>query len=286
MISIPVATHCDLFEWQLDLFWFCHRQIYGQDASSKARAIVIKRNDPYVAKSHRLDWNVDIPHAMCEAFFDIPIMEFSRVALPINIQVGLAQILPRMDDRILIEVIDCDMIHFRRHPIPRINDNELIVSTIYEDWHLHSRTGNRHVIERYFENGGEFYNGGFVPIIGKVSTFKKILYEWIAVHIDILRRPLSSALHWWAGMFALQAACEKARINMINEDFCYIPGANQLSPGHYIGHYSVDKIFDKQLFPHIDLQKFDLSNPFYGIIKGWSEARSGGRIASNGMAAW
>jgi hypothetical protein len=273
MISIPAAAHCELFEWQLDLFWFCHRQIYGQDAKSRACALVVKRNDPSVPKSHHMTWRMEVPHVMCEAFFDIPIMEYSSVALPINIQVGLAQILPQLDDEMLLEVIDCDMIHFRPCPLLRVGDNELLVSTAYEDWHLHSRTYNRHVIEPYFENGGRFYNGGFVPIIGKVSTFKRIMHEWIAVHIDILRRPLNASLHWWAGMFALQAACEKARVHMINENCCYIPGVNELLPEHYIGHYSVDSIFDKRLFPNVNLQGVGLNNPYYRLIKEWLDAR-------------
>lgn len=116
---------------------------------------------------------MEVPHVMCEAFFDIPIMEYSSVALPINIQVGLAQILPQLDDEMLLEVIDCDMIHFRPCPLLRVGDNELLVSTAYEDWHLYSRTHNRHIIEPYFENGGRFYNGGFVPIIGKVKVRSK-----------------------------------------------------------------------------------------------------------------
>jgi hypothetical protein len=271
MISIPIATHCGMFEWQLDLFWYCHRRVYGPQAAERARAVIIKRNEPSVPKSQHMAWNLDIPHTMCEAFFDIPVRPFSEFALPINIQVGLAQVVPLLRDDEVIEVIDCDMFHFRSCIEPELDENELIVSTVYENWHLHSRSFNRAVIEPYFENSGKFYNGGFVPIIGRVGTFKRLLPEWIAVHLDILTRPLGDSIHWWAGMFALQAACEKARIEMIDRDCCYVPGANELSTEQHIGHYSVDPTFDKRAFPNINARGFDLRNPYYSLIKQWIE---------------
>jgi hypothetical protein len=274
MISIPTATHCPLFEWQLDLFWFCHRSVYGRDAWRRAHAVVAKRNEPREPKSQRLAYPIGVPHTMCEAFFDIPIMPFSKVALPINIQVGLAQLLPMLDDDAVIEVIDCDMFHFRAPQAPHVRDDQLLACTVYEDWHLHSKTENREVISRYFQTNGQYYNGGFVPIMGNVRTFKKILGEWLAIHVDILRRALGGSIHWWAGMFALQAACEKARVRMVSHDCCYIPGANDLAPWHHIGHYSIDRIFDKNTFPAIDRARFDLRNPYYRLIDRWLDARS------------
>jgi hypothetical protein len=274
MLSIPIATHCELFEWQLDLFWYCHRRIYGPDAVKKARAVVIKRNTPDVEKVHRMRWNIGIPHTMCEAFFDLKAMKYSSVALPLNIQIGVAQILPSLSDDVVLEIIDCDMFHLRRSPELQPGNSELFVSTVYEDWHLFSRTTNRSIIEPYFENSGRFYNGGFVPIIGKVATFKRIMREWIAIHVDILTRPFDESIHWWAGMFALQAACEKARVRMIDTDCCYIPGANTLSSKHHIAHYSVDTIFDKRSFPKLNLGRFDLRNPFYNLIREWLDQKT------------
>jgi hypothetical protein len=269
MISIPIAAHCEMFEWQLDLFWYCHRRVYGPDAPNKAHAVIIKRNSPTVAKAERNTWNIEIPHTMCDAFFDIPVMPFSEFALPINIQVGLAQVLPHFRNEEIIEVIDCDMFHFRSCPEIDPSENQLIVSTVYENWHLHSRALNRWVIEPYFENSGEFYNGGFVPIIGRVETFKRLLPEWINIHIDILARPLGDSIRWWAGMFALQAACEKSRVEMIDRNCCFVPGANELSSHHHIGHYSVDPSFDKRVFPNINVGDFDLTNPYYSLIRQW-----------------
>src|SRR6185312_7335637 len=165
MISIPVAVHIDFFEWQLELFWFCHRRIYGDDAQRRAHAIVIRRNQPRERAVDQLSWPTDIPHTMCESFFDLSLMPYMGIAAPLNIQAGLLQVLTRFDDEELIEVIDCDMFHLRPASVVEVADDELCVCTVYEDWHLHSLARNQTVIEPYFENGGAFYNGGFVPII-------------------------------------------------------------------------------------------------------------------------
>jgi len=274
LISIPIAAYCNPFSWQLDLLWFCHKQVYGETARSRVLAVVIRRNDPYVEKQSSFGWNIDLPYKLCESFFDIPLARFSDIAIPLNIQAGVSQVLSDLRDDVIIEVIDCDMMHFRPSPTFQVRSDELIVSTVYEDWHLRSKDDNLFVIERYFKNNGMFYNGGFVPIIGKVGTFKKILRDWIRIHIDILRQPIDPILHWWAGMFALQAACERSHVRMRGEDCCYVPGIIKLTDRQYISHYSVDKIFNKQTFPNIDVQKFDLNNPYYRTVKKWLDTRS------------
>jgi hypothetical protein len=280
MITVPVAVHTDKFRWQLDLFWFAHRRVYGRDARARAHAIIIKRNDVYDVKAERIAWRLDIPHTMCEAFFDLGSLAntgslVSRkcgVAVPLNIQAGLIQVLPRfMDDQVL-EVVDCDMLHFRPRGTSVVKPSELLVSAVYEKWHLFSLTKNRYVISPYFENGGRYYNGGFVPIIGRAGTFKRILPEWAAIHVDILRRDYSKLIHWWAGMFALQAACEKARVQMVDCDACYVPDANAISSSHHIGHYSVDPAFDKRAFPKVDINRFP-NNAYYRVIADWIRSR-------------
>jgi hypothetical protein len=274
--SLPVAVHTDQFRWQLDLFWFAHRRVYGRGARVRAHAIVIKRNDIRDAKAERMAWNIDVPHTMCEAFFDLDaIMRGSslpsskiELAVPLNIQAGLMQVLPKFADEQVLEVIDCDMFHFRPSPSSEVKPNELLVSDVYENWHLFSLTKNRHVISPYFANAGRYYNGGFVPIIGRASTFKRILPEWLAVHVDILRRNYNERIHWWAGMFALQAACEKARVQMVARDNCYVPDANTLKTRQYIGHYSVDQAFDKRTFPRVEVNKLP-NNAYYRLILEW-----------------
>jgi hypothetical protein len=201
------------------------------------------------------------------------------VALPLNIQVGLKQILWKFDDDEILEIDDCDMLHFRPSPVTQVAPNTLLVSDVYERWHLASLTTNRHVIEPYFENGGKYYNGGFVPIIGRVKTFKKILPEWIAVHIDILCNDHPETIKWWAGMFALQAACEKAKVSMIEIDSCYAPPANEITSTQFVGHYAVDRLFDKRTFPQVDVNDFE-DNPYYEIIREWLKHVNGGVAAA------
>ena len=273
MISIPIAVYTETFRWQLDLFWYNHSKVYGDRARSKTKAVVIRRNLDTQPRQETLDWNIDIPHLMCESYFDYLGIDgpVRTVDLPLNVQVGLEQITKGMEDELVIEILDCDMFHIRKFPEYRVRDDELIVADMYEPWHLCSLGKHRNVIDIYFENGGRFYNGGFVPIICKVRTLRKILPEWIAVHRDILSRSLDSHLHWWAGMFALQAACEKAQVRMIAEDCCYFPGINALSPEHYICHYSCDKKFDKRKWPDIDQITFE-DNLFYQRVGEWMDA--------------
>ena len=40
LISVPVAVYNGLFEWQLDLFWHRHKELYGKNAFQKAKAII------------------------------------------------------------------------------------------------------------------------------------------------------------------------------------------------------------------------------------------------------
>lgn len=272
MISIPVAVHVPSFKWQLDLFWFNHMLTYKNQAKEKVRAIVVKRNFPEEMRCQFLEWPISIPHAMCESILDVakyPDRVAQIVALPLNIQFGLTQILPQFDDEKIIEVLDCDMFHFRTHPQVDVGDDELYVSDVYENWHLKSLTENRRVIEKYFVNGGDYYNGGFVPIIGKARTFKKIIGEWTRVHYDILKGDWpNDTIKWWAGMYALQAACEINKVKMIGKDYCYIPGFNQLSDEHYVGHYCVDSKFNKRTYPHVEAGNFE-HNEFYDRLRLW-----------------
>ena len=271
MISIPIAVNNEYFKWQLDLFWFNHKKVYGDLAASKAIASIVKRNRSYEIKQEQVNWDLDIPYVMTDSFFDylnIPSSSNEAVSVPLNIQTSLAQTLENLNDELVIEVLDCDMFHLGRYPEYRVRDDELIVSDIYESWHLESLSTYRDIISIYFENGGRFYNGGFVPIIGKVRTFKKILPEWIAIHKDILTRPYEELIHWWGGMYALQASCEKNKVRMLAENCCYIPGINSLSHEHYICHYSVDQRFNKKIWPNVYPSNFE-NNLFYNRVLEW-----------------
>ena len=270
VISIPVSVHVDHFKWQLDLFWYSHLRVYGDAARDKAKAIVIKRNVISEPKHERLEWDTDIPHVMCESFFDYfgETTPTNHLHKPLNIQVGLSQIIDQFADDQIVELLDCDMFHLRPYREADIDARHLIVCDIYETWHLGSLSTYRPVIEMFFENGGRFYNGGFVPIIGRVAAFKRVLPHWIAVHRQMLSMDYPKLIHWWAGMYALQAACEKTQVQMVAEDCCYFPSVNDLRESHHVCHYSCDRYFDKNLYPRIDPATFD-DNLFYRRVREW-----------------
>lgn len=265
MISIPIAVRTPLFQWQLDLFWFNHKLTYGEFAPDRARAAVVTRNTP---NEYFSEWSTEAPHQVVRPFFERLAMGYNRLAQPLNIQCALAQMLPSFDDEEVIEVLDCDMFHIKPSPVIHVQDEELYVCTEYENWHLHSTTHSRYVVAPYLTSTWKF-NGGFVPIIGKVKTFRKILDDWTRIHWGILNRSeLGELVHWWAGMYALQAACSLHEINMISMNTCYLPGYNALMPNHYIAHYSVDPFFDKKTFPNVNLKDAP-DNVYYQRIRAW-----------------
>lgn len=270
MISIPIAVNSGLFKWQLDLFWHGHRYVYGQNANYLAHAVVIRKDEPNSLKAQSMPWSIDVPHTMCDAYFDVrPYLSSDMWLKPLNIQVGLLQIIQKFADDDVLELIDCDMFHFRPASLFPVRADELLVSTIYEGWHLGSLTSNRGIIIDLIGNSGpSYYNGGFVPIIGRARTFRKILDLWIEYHVQIVKTYKQDLKSWWGGMYALQAACEKCKVKMIDTDVCFIPGANKLSPSHHICHYSVDRIFNKKTFPSIDTSKFP-DDVCYNIINNW-----------------
>lgn len=269
MISVPIAVNNAFFQWQLELWWWNQKRVYGSDARARSLAVVVDKNFTG-DKPYPDDWLKDIPHVRVTGIWSRPVSDQPTVSgdLPLNIQQGLMQLLPTLADDEIIEVLDCDMFHLRPAPDAVVRNDMLVVCDLYENWHLKSITDHKRIIEPYFRNKGRFYNGGFVPIVGKVGTFRKLMYEWDAVHRDILLKQKDRNIRWWAGMFALQATCEKNKVTMVADDSCYIPGHNTLKDSHYAVHYSVDRHFAKRSFPDIDIAALP-DNLFYDRVKAW-----------------
>lgn len=248
VISIPVAVHNDHFRQQLDMFWYFHKKMYGDEAKNMAHAIVLSRNHHTEAPVDNIKaWSninphfLDLPHTICKPYFDYNPEWFGKNLMQTNIQIGLKQIIDKFSDDDVIEILDCDLFHMKKRPPLDVKDDEVYVATDYEKWHLHSKTINKYVIDRYLHNNGGDYNGGFVPIICNVRTLKKIMEEWLAVNLDIVDQPeISDGLKWWSAMYALSAACEKNLVTMIEYNKCYIHGINQLKDDMYVAHYSCD----------------------------------------------
>jgi len=274
MISVPIAAHIKSFEWQVDLFWHCHKKLYSLQARNKALVTVCRRNFYWETKKDRLLWNTDVPHAMTEAFFDyvgaeINSKDFQGFTefLCINIQYSLLQVINKFKDDDIIELLDADMFHFKAHPNLEPEYNEVIVADIYENWYLKSRSTNRIVVSKYVKSF--MYNGGFVPIIARAKTFRLILDDWIRIHVDILNRNfIDQKIYWWAGMYSFQAACAIHNINMIGLDLVYVPSVNYCNENHYIAHYSGADNFPKRIFPRVDPAKFE-HNPAFDMIREW-----------------
>ena len=266
-ISMPIAVANDHFKWQLELFWYRHKKVYGLDAINRANALIIERNTSSESIPESFGWGLDIPFDVVKPYFDYN-PKFSNLQLvQSNVQLALQQVLYKFKDTDVIELLDCDLFHLKRHPDVVVRDGELYCDPIYEEWHLKSKTDNKFVISPYLERGGD-YNGGFVPIVATVKTFKSIIEEWVAVNVDIVKRDLGSHIIWWSSMYALQAACEKAGVRMIDFNKCYIHGLTDLNDSQYICHYSVDghyihKNNKEHLFSNTNLKNCLTSNLLY-----------------------
>lgn len=270
MISIPVAVHNSLFEWQLSLFWFGHRMTYGHIASRKAMAAIVERNGPFDIPQTQLTWSTSVPHLVVRPYFEyFSNIEPSDLAVPLNIQSAVSQVLAHLQDDQVVEILDCDMCHIRPAPYEAPPKNVLFVCDIYEDWHLHSFATFSDIVRKRTGGSSDYYNGGFVPIIGHAGTLRRILPAWTEAHIDILRdQEVGSLQKWWAGMYALQVACERLQVRMQAKDYLYVPGINSLMRQHYIVHYSCDPKFDKKTFPEVRPERFD-DNLFYEKVRYW-----------------
>lgn len=262
MISIPIAVNNDMFKWQLDLFWHGHLKTYGKAALHRAMPVIIKESGTPIS---------NMPHLMADAYDTRYPHLTNRIHVPLNIQVGLSQVIDEFDNEEIIEVLDCDMFHMKPYPEYHLPEDSMIVCDVYEDWHLKSMSTHRDKIFPFVQTAN-YYNGGFVPIITRAKTLKKILPLWTSSHIDIIKNTPDPALQWWAGMYALQVACEVNKVQMIAKDMLYIPRANALSENHYIAHYSVDDKFNKKTIPNMKaFLNYDTGvfpdNVFYNMVK-------------------
>ncbi|MFK7863281.1 MAG: cupin-like domain-containing protein [Pseudohongiellaceae bacterium] len=278
LISLPVGVLTkQSFRHQASLFWFVQQQVYGVDAAARTTILWVENNlegEPRETDRTWLD-NLGAPYVVAPPYYEVFDCASHGVNVPLNIQAALVHVIDDYHPDQLIEVLDCDMLHLRKAPDFDVAANEILVDPIYEPWHLHSKGKHRDIVAGYLEHGDKYFNGGFVPIIGRAGTIKKILQRWIEVHIHIVNRDLPDKIKWWAGMYALQVACDNAQVTMKGLDTTYIPGKNQLLQEHHIAHYSVDKIFNKKTpeWPFVDPDGFP-KNTYYEHIRAWLEKQN------------
>lgn len=275
MITVPINVYHPAYTWHLDLLDYVHQRVYGSLYKEKLYSVLIQQYTGLLEFNRGLKYKLSKPwyhdHGLRER---LQSME-PGLCVPLNIQTGLRDIINEFCDDAVVELLDHDMFHFRPHPAIDVAEDEFLVCDLYENWHLHSRSTHKGVVDNLVaDNSMKFYNGGFVPIIGRVSAFKKILNDWIDMHVEILTKEprVSNLIGWWAGMYSFNAACERNRIRMTATNYCYIPNLNTLTDEMYIAHYSSDPIFDKRKFPDIDVNTFP-DNVFYNTVKSWLESR-------------
>jgi hypothetical protein len=257
MISIPITVNNPLLSLQSRFWWASQQKVYGDLATERSKLVVVDRNfadnsvQPYT-------WCDDIPHdKVTGVWSDLPPTVTPGLALPLNIQVGLRQVIPTLPNNQIVEILDADCFHFCPATDIDIGEDEIFCCTVYEPWHLYSLTTNRYVIEPYLDHTKKQtpYNGGFVPILSRSSTIQKLLPDWEEIHRDILLRNVDCLISWWAGMYAFQAACSRLGLVMKEYNTCCIPPVGCLQPNHYAGHYCCDPFIPKSHLPKVDLSK-------------------------------
>ncbi len=273
VVSVPSAVHTDYFKWQLEFLWYGHQKQYGESAKNKLFAVVAKRNTAKDDIIETLQWDTTAPCQMVDSFFD-QFKNDSRVDgnnaihQPLNIALAALAAVNKFSDDTILEVMDCDLVHFRPHPNIEVKDGELIVWTSCENWFLKSLSTHKYMMDIYTKGNTKHYIGGFVPIIGTVKTFKQILPDWIDILIHMNTLKHTREVMWWNCMYAFNAACERQQINMIDKKLCYVPAIDPILDTNYIAHYSCDNRFHKYSYPNISTTKF-LQNEFYSLAHEW-----------------
>lgn len=277
IVSVPSAVHTDYFKWQLEFLWYGHKKLYGDAAKDKLFAVIAKRNHPNDSVQETLQWDIDAPHLMVDAYFDhfkgeSRIDGKNAIHQPINIPLAVLSATKKFSDDTVLEIMDCDFVHFRPHPDVLIQDGQLIVWTSCENWFLKSLSTNRYMMDIYTGGKMEYYIGGFVPVLGTVRTFKKILPDWldILIHMNTLKH--TREVMWWNCMYAFNAACERQKISMEDRGYGYTPAVDALQDTHYVAHYSCDNRFHKYSYPNINTSNF-LQNEFYNLAHEWLNSK-------------
>ena len=272
MITIPVAVAVEYFRPQILFFQYQHLQIYKDDAKNKTIIPIIKYNNFNEDKVDDVSWDMKLPYKMVDSVYDY-IKSDKQWHIPINVFTAAKQIVENLPDDEVVEIIDADLVHLKKHPsiYDHINYDIVIADSTYENWHMHiSNTDSQHrrVISDYLTHNDEGYmNGGF-NVIGRVKTIKKIIDEVILYSKLVTEKEKGNQHSWWCAMHGLNIACHNNRIKMINTDNCYYPNVNKLTDNHYIAHYSCDPIFDKHKILNLDVNTFP-DNLFYSQAKKW-----------------
>jgi len=274
MISIPVAAPIFYFKWQISLFQFAQKQIYGEINSFRNNLIlIVDRNDNKTIIKD-VDWSLRIPYKVVNGIHSILSETNPHEHFVVgNVFFALTQIVNNFNEEEVICLTDADVIPLKQYNGPLPEDDTIITCNYYENWHMKFTKPNKenfNIVKSYLKHDiYDYMDGGFVPIIIKIKTLKKILNETINLTIEIVNKHKGTSFGWWSQMFAFQIACHNNKIKCIGQDNTYFPGINELNiENHYFAHYSCDPKFKKSNFPNHNISEFP-NNIFYNLIKEW-----------------
>ncbi len=275
LLTIPIAAPVEQFRFQVSLFEYFQRKVYSDAAEKNALVIILDRNI-HNTRITDVPWQIDINHKLLPGIHkELDESKTNSYYNAINVFYPLKYIIDTFDDNKILCIIDCDVVPLKVYDGILPNDDEVITCDIYENWHMHIKNPSKQnfqKIEKYIEHTDFSYmDGGFVPIIIKTKTLKKILKDVITISEKIVDELDDSDIFgWWCAMAAFQIACHNHKIKCISQDNTYIPNVNNLNiDKHYFAHYSVDPKFAKKNYTNWDMDLFE-NNIFYNRIKLWS----------------
>lgn len=273
MITIPVAAPNDLFKWQISLFQFAQRWVYGNHKSFYESLVLIVDRNSHTTIVNDIDWDLKLPYRIVPGIHSI-LDESNKHPYfsAANLFFSLKKILNDFSNNEIICIVDADVIPLKPYDGLLPGDDTVITCNYYENWHMKcSRPDkeNYNVVEPYLKHDThEYMDGGFVPILIKNSTLKRIIDEIVELSLEIIKKYLYSPFGWWGQMWAFQIVCHNHRIKCIGQDNTYFPNINNLENNHFFAHYSCDPKFKKASFPNHNVGDFP-HNDFYEIIRKW-----------------
>lgn len=237
IISISVFYPIEKDKSSCEFFWKRFKSIYNEKAYDKFTAIIINDN---IFNEPVIDWNKEYHYNTSPTYTtvikkDNTFIEKSIKNSVLNFPIAIRNILNEFEDNQIIEILDSKMFHIKQQPKIEINNDEVYVSTFYEELFLYSKTTNKNVMDAF--NVSEGYNGGFLPIICNVYTLKRIISEWISYTIEILNGVFSDEIYQLAPIYSFNIACAKNNIKMISKDYLYVSDVTNNSESQYISYF-------------------------------------------------
>jgi len=273
MITVPVAAPNKLFQWQSSLFQYAQKKVYGTQSALNSTLLIVDRNSHgNIVKE--VDWNINIPYKIVKGIHSVLSESDNHSYFSAgNLFFAINQIISDLNEEEFLCIVDCDVISLKKYDGILPGEGEVVTCNMYEDWHMFMKDPSKknfYVVEPYLKHKEyEYMDGGFVPVIIRIKTLKKIIEEVIDLSILIARNYLESPFGWWMQMWAFQIACHNNRIKCISQDNTYFPNVNGFNrENHYFAHYSCDPLFKKSSFPNHNIADFP-NNDFYNLIREW-----------------